>query len=188
MQKASFLLNFGDIMANKHADVFFQTAEASLKNATRVLGYHYEATYLPYFSGKYHFSSVFYHIDYARKIVGNAIRLATSPLFLIEAVFYEPKTSIPTVGLGFLVEVAAAIVNLLNIVVSIAVLITRSLATLLNGGYANNNSKMLQGKQIGGESEETIKNLADACKTEDYRNKVDNLDTNIFTLTSVMSM
>lgn len=175
-------------MVNKHALSFFLTAEKSVKNATEVLGYHYHATYLPYYSGKYHFYAVFYHLDYARKIVGSAIRLVTSPLFLIEAVFYKPKKSIPAVCLGVLIEVAAALVNVINMLVSIAALITRSLATLLNGGYANNDSQKLHGKEIGGENEETARNLADVLNTVHNSETIGTLDINIFKLTSVMSM
>lgn len=124
---------------NRHAKFFKENARDNLGNATDVLGFHYDTIYYPHSRAVYHAASFTYPLISAVKCLRSAARIIQGSLFLIEAVFNEPKESVPAVLTGMAFELGALMVNAINIAVSLVSLVTKTLSTctvgLMRSGY-----------------------------------------------------
>lgn len=147
-------------MANYRANSFFEQTKTNLGNATQLLGYNYDMSTTPYYSFKYHASSLLYPIAHAAHAIRDLLKVAEGGLLLIHALFNQPLSSIPTVLQGIGVTLASCAVNCLNTAMSLISFVSRSLSTLFSLGYsssiiANAFNNGINGREVGGRNYES---------------------------------
>ena len=149
-------------MCNKIAnDYFFQTIK-NFENSENLLGNNYDMSTTPFYSVKHHGASVLYPVAHAVHAIKNIFKIAEGVLLLIHALLSEPKTSIPVVLQGMVIELAALVLNCLNTVASLITFATRTLNTIFNTGYISSNIKSFFGDSKGeevGDRNERLENF-----------------------------
>lgn len=101
----------------------------------KTLNMQYKTAFRPYLAGDYHTFSLLYPLSNSIHCIVNVARILKGVLSLGYALFNEPRTS-PLVLYGMTREIGSLLLNLVTIVASIVNLVTKTLATIFNLGYA----------------------------------------------------
>ena len=119
---------------------FYNDAIAHRNMAIKLLDTQLDAAFLPYDKAKYQKLSLFYPVCHAAKIVVSGARIVYGTLILVGAIFVEPRNRMPEILKGLLSEAITILAHVINIIASIASIVTRNLSTLFNLGYAYSKS------------------------------------------------
>ncbi len=118
-------------------DQFFNSdAQAHRNRAVRILDTQLDAAFLPYDNFRYHASSLIYPIFHASKILVSSARILYGTLLFVGAIIDKPLERMPEILKGIFSEAITILAHAINLVASIASLVTRNLSTIFNCGYA----------------------------------------------------
>lgn len=124
------------------AAFFKRESKTHLKTADKLLDAEFNLMFEPYYNGQYHASSLLYPLCHAAKTVFTAARILKGSFLFLGALFNDPETNVPSIAKGLVNEFTTLALDILNIIVSTVSLITRTLSTLFNFGYAKREYEM----------------------------------------------
>jgi hypothetical protein len=136
------ILNFqirGFMMSNKRINNYFFQASNDIDKSQVILGSNFDMSTTPVSSLKNHVVSVLYPVGHAARAIKNLLKVAEGCLLLVNALFSDPKASIPLVLKGIAKEIGSLVINCLNVAASLMNFATRTISTVFNLGYSSFN-------------------------------------------------
>lgn len=137
---------------SNEAQIFTTGAKKRAENAAKIIQFNttydffnsekssnqarFEILRVPYTNKKYHYDAVWYPFYHFTKLLIDLLRLAQAVSFIIQADVSKDDKAAQIAKKGLEMQAATVGLDFLNLILSSISLVTRTLATMIHGGYA----------------------------------------------------
>lgn len=142
---------------------FSMLSNASLNRAEENISNSLELIISPYYDLTSNMKAILHPIFHATQLFVDACNFVYGAVVLLASLASGHFSAARSTAFGMLELLGAAVLEILNIALSIVSLLTRFVASIFNFGYISTSIQLrgacLNGREIGGRNEETIHNL-----------------------------